>query len=422
MATKYTTEEKDSLIQIFEAMEVKPKIDDLESLQVWMQDYVRGQKRASDSEHLEAEPKVNNVVHKTVVQPQLRIVPFSGSGSSNEVSYEAWKFEICTLMKDQTHSKSDIESAAKKSLRGEAANIVRRLGIYADISTVIDKLDGMYGVVEDSESLLSQFYNAKQLPDEKVTSWGCRLEDLLDRANKQCPLQARSFSDMLRTKFWSGLLSHLKERSRYMKDHIRDYNSLLVEVRRIECESEITPGKTSGTASSTFPRNDGKKLHLKAINAVDEDTRHEESEMSSIKGLICKMNTRLDDIEKGLKTKSELDGKMPNSDNSFGKSNYQINQNYRGRGQSRGRTRGQANYHGNLYGNSQHHGSSQHQRYGFQSSGNNNWWIRATQVSQQPSQQSDIQCYRCGQFGHIAIGCRAVLDTPSSSLNNHESA
>jgi hypothetical protein len=416
MATKYTTEEKDSLIQIFEAMEVKPKVDDIESLQAWMQDYVRGQNRASNSEHLEAESKTDTVVHKTVVQPQLRIVPFSGSGGSNEVSYEAWKFEICTLLKDKTHSKSDIESAAKKSLRGEAANVIRRLGIYADISTVIDKLDGMYGVVEDSESLLSQFYNAKQLPDEKVTSWGCRLEDLLDRANKQCPLQARSFSDMLRTKFWSGLLSYLKERSRYMKDHVQDYNALLIEVRRIECESEITPSKTSITASGTFSKNDGKKSHLKAINAVDEETRHEESEMSSIKGLICKMNTRLDDMEKSLKTKSELDVKMPNSDNSFGRSNYQINQNYRGRGQNQGQTRGRGNYHGGL------HGNNQHQRYGFQNSRNNNWWNRAIPVPHQPRQESDIQCYRCGQFGHIAIGCRAVLDTPSPSLNDHESA
>ena len=140
-----------------------------------------GQQRASGVEPQDTKPKVDNVIHKTVVQSQARIVPFSGSGGPNEVSFEAWKYEVCGLLKDGTHAKS----AAKKSLRGEAANVVRRLGVFADITTVIDKLDGMYGVVEDSESLLSQFYNAKQLPDEKVTSWGCRLEDLLDRANKQ---------------------------------------------------------------------------------------------------------------------------------------------------------------------------------------------------------------------------------------------
>ena len=409
MATKYTTEEKDSIIQIFEDMEDKPKVDDLESLKAWMQDYVRGQNRVSQSHPVEAEARTDTVIHKTVVQPQLRIVPFSGSGGSNEVSYEAWKFEIRTLLKDKTHSNSDIESAAKKSLRGEAANIVRRLGIYADISTMIDKLDGMYGVVEDSESLLSQFYNAKQLPDEKVTSWGCRLEDLLDRADKQCPLQASAFNDMLCTKFWSGQLNHLKEKSRHLKDHIRDYNSLLIEIRRIECE--VTPDKTC-----TLSKNDGKQSHLKAINAVDDNSRAEESEMSSLKGLICKMNTRLDDIEKSLNTKSAPDEKIKHSDNSFGKTNYQINQNYRGRGQSRGRQRGSATYHSNF------HGDDQCQRYRFQNSGRNNWWNQAISAPQQPSQHSGIQFYRCGQFGHIAIGCRVVLDTPPSSLNDHESA
>lgn len=109
------------------------------------------------------------MIHKPVVQPQLSIVPFSGSGGANEVTYETWKFEISTLLKDHNYSKSDIESVAKKSLRGKATNVVRRLGIYADVITVINKLDSMYGVVEKNESLLSLFYNAKQLPNEKAT-------------------------------------------------------------------------------------------------------------------------------------------------------------------------------------------------------------------------------------------------------------
>ena len=290
---------KDSLTEMFEATAVKTLVDDLASLEAWMHDYVRGQDRSSMSDHLEAASGTDSVgIYKPVVQPQLRIVPFSGSGDSNEVSYEAWKFGISTLLKDHNYSKSDIESAAKKTLRGEAANVVGRLGIYADINTVINKLDGIYGVVEDYESLLSLFYNAKQVPGEKVTSWGCRLGDLLVRDNKQCPLQARSFSDILCTKFWRGLLSNLKERSRYMKGSIHDYNTLLIEVRKIECEPEIAPSKTSSTVSGTFSKLHGKISHLKAINVVDEDPRREESEISPLKGLICKMNTRLDDIQK----------------------------------------------------------------------------------------------------------------------------
>ena len=415
MGTNYTSEEKDSLIKLFEAMEVKPKMDTVESLQNWMQDYVRGQQRASGVEPQDTKPKVDNVIHKTVVQSQARIVPFSGSGGPNEVSFEAWKYEVCGLLKDGTHAKSDVEAAAKKSLRGEAANVVRRLGVFADITTVIDKLDGMYGVVEDSESLLSQFYNAKQLPDEKVTSWGCRLEDLLDRANKQEPLQARSLKDMLRTKFWNGLLSHLKEASRHMKDHIRDYDALFIEVRKIECETEMMPDK-SYTASTNSSRKDVKRPHIKATNAVEDDSQPQESDMSMLKGLICKMSTRLDSMEKTMKATSEVADTSQKSNNTsgpHGQPHDQMSQGYRGRGQDRYQNRRRPNYNGNFRGNSQ--------RLPYGNSGFNNQWNNPGPVPQHAPRVSDVQCYRCAQYGHVAIGCRAILDTPSPSLNQQES-
>ena len=268
MGTNYTSEEKDSLIKLFEEMEVKPKMDTMESLQNWMQDYGRGQQRASDVEPQDTQPKVDNVIHKTLVQSQARIVPFSGSGGTNEVSFEAWKYEVCGLLKDGIHAKSDVEAAAKKSLRGEAANVVRRLGIFAAITTVIDKLDGMYGVVEDSESLLSQFYNAKQLPDEKVTSWGCRLEDLLDpRQQTRTPTSPFIEGNAAYEVF--ERLSHLMEASRHMKDHIRDYDALFIEVRKIECETEMMSDK-SYTASTNSLRKDVKRPHIEATNAIQK--------------------------------------------------------------------------------------------------------------------------------------------------------
>ena len=39
-----------------------------------------------------------------------------------------------------------------------------------------------YGTVVGSNVLLSRVYSVIQLPNETVTAWGFRLEDLLDRA------------------------------------------------------------------------------------------------------------------------------------------------------------------------------------------------------------------------------------------------
>jgi hypothetical protein len=66
-------------------------------------------------------------------------------------------------------------------LRGEAAKIARRLGWDATLDDLTNKFDGIYETVEDFSIVLSQFYSAIQLPDECVSAWGCRLEDLLDR-------------------------------------------------------------------------------------------------------------------------------------------------------------------------------------------------------------------------------------------------
>ncbi len=69
----------------------------------------------------------------------------------------------------------------------------------------------MYGVVEDSDKLLRRFYEASQGPDEKVSTWSCHLEDILDRAHKQGAFPGQSLDDVLMQIFWNGLRSELKQ-------------------------------------------------------------------------------------------------------------------------------------------------------------------------------------------------------------------
>ena len=52
---------------------------------------------------------------------------------------------------------------------------------------------------------MSKFYSAKQDPEEDVTSWGCRLEDLLAKAQPVMKIPRPEAEQMLRDVFWQGL-------------------------------------------------------------------------------------------------------------------------------------------------------------------------------------------------------------------------
>ena len=101
---------------------------------------------------------------------------------------------------------------------------------------ILNNFEGIYGRVEDSENLLGQLYNASQLREdsEKVSTWGCRLEDLLDRAMEGESLHHKSVNDMLRTKFFNGLQPHLRHGIRHTFDKVKAFDQLLVATRKIE--------------------------------------------------------------------------------------------------------------------------------------------------------------------------------------------
>lgn len=101
--------------------------------------------------------------------------------------------------------------------------------------------------------MLTDFYAARQGDSEDVASWGCRLEDLLDRAQKQGLVTLETSDEMLRTKFWSGLTRKLKDVSRYKFDSIKSFDELRVELRNIEHEFKIDSDATSDKSFTRTP-------------------------------------------------------------------------------------------------------------------------------------------------------------------------
>ena len=153
-------------------------------------------------------------------------------------------------MKEGEYSAHVIARSAKKCWRGEAAKIARRLSCDASVSDIIRKFDGIYGTVEDSNVLLSHFYSAMQLPDESVSAWGCRLEDLLDRAlTSGISMPRHSLNNMIRDQFWSGLHDHLKEPTRHQMSKITNFDEFRVETKKIEREKSTSLQRRTITTS-----------------------------------------------------------------------------------------------------------------------------------------------------------------------------
>lgn len=70
----------------------------------------------------------------------------------------------------------------RRSLRGTAKTMLIPLGEKAGVKQILDKLDIFFGEIANNGMIMQEFFNAFQLPSENVTSFGCRLETMLQNA------------------------------------------------------------------------------------------------------------------------------------------------------------------------------------------------------------------------------------------------
>jgi hypothetical protein len=285
---------------------------------------------------------------------------FSGEVKGDQVSYEVWKYEVGTLMGDRIHSKEAVSIAARKSLRGEAANVAMRLGVRASLEDLLKKLDGIYGLVEPSESILAQFYSANQHEGEDVARWACRLEDLLDRAKKQRRISTEAAEEMLRTKLWSGLKPSLNEASRHKFDSSDSFDNLVIELRRIELEHRQRIGKTSD------------KSTVKTITKSATTTEGRE-ELNELKGMINSLTSSVKSMQEEMSTRKKYDQGQQSSTGAVPKQKFQ-NTAYK-----------QPNNRPD---------------------------------DDKPSNTGECVCWRCGQVGHVRLGCRVKLNNNNNTRLN----
>ena len=138
----------------------------------WLKVFAAAETKDEPSDDTTQKAQMTKSQHRVYVNPP-RIAVFSGSSDPKEIFYESWKYEVLSLIREGAHSRAEVATAAKKSLRGEAALTVRHLGIDTDLGEILKKLDGIYGLVENAEDLMEKFYAAKQQQSESVATWSC---------------------------------------------------------------------------------------------------------------------------------------------------------------------------------------------------------------------------------------------------------
>ena len=362
-------EEIDQLVKTLSAMKVKPKAETPTQLLGWMSEFVEVARETGAIPKTPVKTEFFSPFSKQTVdftspfkQP-ARIAIFSGGKSDS--SYELWRYEVMFLSKEG-YSKETIMNAIRRSLKGEPANVMMRLGPGNSIDEILQKFDSIYGNVLGTEDILAEFYSARQKVGEDCAAWSVRLEDLLNQAVSKGKVSPSNANDMLRTMFYKGLRPDLKDISGHIFQTTLDFDTLRIAIRKLE-----TDHQPDLSVKAKLP------LAKAAQDVTDERFNQIQAQLNQITSQIQQMNQP-----------------QPQS---YYQPPYQPRQRFQ---------KGKKNYQGKRGRNKYRGKQSSHEV--------------SADLPAHPMDNNEgkIICYKCHQEGHVAIGCRVRLDHQRAPLNS----
>ena len=105
--------------------------------------------------------------------PRLSI--FYGDDRKGEDTYKTWRYEIQCLQAEKKYPEDQILMAIRRSAKGEAANILRRLGVKASILDILKKFNSTFGDIDSPELIMKKFYAAEQMQKESLITYAARM-------------------------------------------------------------------------------------------------------------------------------------------------------------------------------------------------------------------------------------------------------
>ena len=381
MASSLSAEEK-ALLEACKTLHIDSK-EELEELV----------KSKSGAPHVATLP-VGPVVTSTISTPKISI--FFGDTeklTKGECLYDQWRFEVRSLLLEGHYKPEVIVQAIRRSVKGDASRVLMRLSPKAGIEDILNKFDSVYGITESKETLMAEFYSARQADEESITEWSCRLEDIMNRAVEKNLVKESEINGMLCSMFWSGMKQELKDLTAFKFEAIKDFDQLRTEIRKMEKDRQKV-------------KREGRQTTLKSTVYKEERSKTE----MDLKGLIENLNQKMSNMEERLDsiTVNRMQANQPDrNDCGYGQD---------GIGNSRGYNGNRINGRG-----AQGRGNSYSSR---SRGGDSNWHFNRGglgrgRASYHPRGRGDNWsgqgplCYRCRERGHLQWECNANLDTPT---------
>ncbi|XP_053390372.1 golgin subfamily A member 6-like protein 24 [Mercenaria mercenaria] len=175
-----------------------------------------------------------------------KIPPFDGS------DFKVWKIEVECIIKSRLYPEYLIAQTMRNSLKGQTRKVLLTIDPMADSTVILKKLEDIYGTTQTEDSIMQDFFNAKQEDKETTSDWALRLETIMQLAVETGEIPERKKNALLKQRFWKGLKSEkLRNNTRVTYESDSTFE-VLRKKARVE-EDEIK--RTSADARSMKPVN-----------------------------------------------------------------------------------------------------------------------------------------------------------------------
>ena len=199
-------------------------------------------------------------IHKLAVNPggeALRIQTFSGTipPPKNETTFSQWIHEV---KEAQARSpEQTVRNWISRSLRGTPGELVRSLGPFASVETILRALEGKYGAVAPLDVMMKKLFGMSQGKTESVTNYAVRIESTLANIKRDHPhhVDPAYMESSGRDRFFQGLKKIYRDSLRYLYDTGAPYEVILKAARKAEAEAEhykeVEPATAKGAQGIT---------------------------------------------------------------------------------------------------------------------------------------------------------------------------
>ena len=223
------------------------------------------------------EPDIKSKSHCHYQPPILSI--FYGEDNKGEVTWETFKFEVEALLSDGIFTQEQILFGIRRSVKGKAGDIVRRLGTGVTVNEILKKLDSTYGIIENRQTILRKFYSCSQGTDS-VNAFASKLEDLYAQAIQLGAL--KKDDNLLHEALYQGLNPELRHIEQYKSETTMDYDRFKIELRMLEADMKSLDPKVKTCHATQLP----------------QEKKEEKKDMEQLKEMMKVLSDKVDQLQK----------------------------------------------------------------------------------------------------------------------------